>query len=88
MTGGAKEPTVRDLVVAPGVERLLVMELLRRESAASVVRVPVRGTLTGPASPLSGQALELYPRPRQYSSAVPTMAKDSSKGTAGENKKP
>lgn len=57
VTGGAQALAIGELVITTGTERLLVVELLRREAAVSVVRAPTCGALTRTASSLSSEAL-------------------------------
>jgi hypothetical protein len=57
VTGGAQVLAVGELFITPGAERLLVVELLGREAAVSVVRAPTGGALTRAASSLSCEAL-------------------------------
>jgi hypothetical protein len=73
MTGLAKELTVRDFVIAANVERFLVVELVGRESAVSVVRAPTRGALTGTPGSLSGQTLYRFGKTHAPSFRTPTF---------------
>jgi hypothetical protein len=54
VTGLAEELAVGEFVVAAGVERLLVVELLCRETAVPVVRTPTGRALARTASSLPG----------------------------------
>jgi len=53
VTGLAEELTVAEFVITTGAQRLLVMELLGRETTVTVVRTPAGRALTRAPGSLS-----------------------------------
>jgi hypothetical protein len=75
VTGRAQVLTVGNFFVATGAERLLVVELLGREAAVSVVRAPTGGALTRTARALTREALNRFGKTHEYLLRHPTFAR-------------